>query len=28
VLSATALTALWDGGRPGDAESIEGVALA
>ncbi|SNS16391.1 amidohydrolase [Actinomadura mexicana] len=28
VLSATALTALWDGGRPGDAESIEGAALA
>ncbi|GGQ18173.1 amidohydrolase [Actinomadura coerulea] len=28
VLSATALTALWDGGRPGAAESIEGAALA
>lgn len=28
VLSATALTALWEGGRPGDAESIEGAALA
>lgn len=28
VLSATALTALWEGGRPGDAEPIEGAALA
>ncbi|GAA1852377.1 hypothetical protein GCM10009736_18760 [Actinomadura bangladeshensis] len=28
VLSATALTALWEGGRPGDAASIEGAALA
>ena len=28
VLSATALTALWEGGRPGDAEPVEGAALA
>ncbi|WP_390097729.1 M20 family metallopeptidase [Actinomadura rubrobrunea] len=28
VLSATALTALWDGGRPGDPEQMEGAALA
>ncbi|GAA4237062.1 hypothetical protein GCM10022254_48140 [Actinomadura meridiana] len=28
VLSATALTALWEGGRPGDTEPIEGAALA
>ncbi|XRQ05910.1 amidohydrolase [Actinomadura welshii] len=28
VLSATALTALWEGGRPGDAETIKGAALA
>ncbi|WP_243725461.1 amidohydrolase [Actinomadura rubrisoli] len=28
VLAATALTALWEGGRPGDAEPIEGAALA
>lgn len=28
VLSATALTALWEGGRPGDSEPIEGAALA
>jgi amidohydrolase len=28
VLSATALTALWEGGRPGDPEAIEGAALA
>lgn len=28
VLSATALTALWEGGRPGDPETIEGAALA
>ncbi|WP_245592518.1 amidohydrolase [Actinomadura rifamycini] len=27
VLSATALTALWEGGRPGDGEPIEGAAL-
>ncbi len=28
VLAATALTALWEAGRPGDAEPIEGAALA
>ncbi|NKZ05791.1 amidohydrolase [Actinomadura latina] len=28
VLSATALTALWEGGRPGDTERIEGAAIA
>lgn len=28
VLTATALTALWEGGRPGDAEPVEGAALA
>ncbi|MEU6038755.1 amidohydrolase [Actinomadura sp. NPDC047616] len=28
VLSATALTALWDGGRPGDPEQVEGAAVA
>ncbi|GAA3981979.1 hypothetical protein GCM10023085_75330 [Actinomadura viridis] len=28
VLTATALTALWDGGRQGESEPVEGAALA
>ncbi|MFI0353784.1 M20 family metallopeptidase [Actinomadura sp. 9N407] len=28
VLAATALTALWDGGRPGDTAQVGGTALA
>ncbi|MFD0685463.1 M20 family metallopeptidase [Actinomadura fibrosa] len=28
VLTATALTALWEGGRPGDAAPVQGAALA
>ncbi|MBD2899522.1 N-acetyldiaminopimelate deacetylase [Actinomadura sp. RB99] len=28
VLAATALTALWDGGRPADPETVEGATLA